>query len=58
MIFNKSKMRREKKLEFGPQPLHPPKKFLTTKGLIIRGLIFIIAVSWSIYLLWLEFGGP
>ena len=53
--MNKSKWRREKKVEFGPQL--PPPKLLTTKGLIIRGIIFIAAVAGACYLLWQEFGG-
>jgi len=53
-VFNKSKLRREKKQEFGPQL---PEKFLTTKGLIIRGVIFFAAVAGICYLLWQEFGG-
>jgi hypothetical protein len=46
------KWRREEKLEFGPQPA---KKLLTTKGLIIRGIIFLVSVSMACYLIWQEF---
>ncbi len=48
------KLRREKKIEFGPQP---PPKFLTNKGLIIRGIIFFAALGGAGYLLWQEFTG-
>ena len=48
------KLRREKKVEFGPQP---PPKFLTTKGLILRGIVFFAALAGIGYLLWQEFTG-
>lgn len=45
-------------MEFGPQlPPKPATKLLTTKGLIIRGLIFFAAVSGLCFLLWKEFTG-
>lgn len=46
------KWRKKKEVEFGPQPA---KKLLTTKGLIIRGVIFIASVSVGCYLVWQEF---
>jgi len=58
MEFNKSKRRREGKLEFGPQPLlKAPQKFLTTKVLVVRGILFIVSVAGAGYLLWQEFSG-
>jgi len=51
---NPSKWKKEKTVEFGPQP---PPKLLTTKGLIIRGIIFIASLAGAGYLLWLEFSG-
>jgi hypothetical protein len=54
MSFNKSKLRRENKVVYGPEP---PPKLLTTKGLIIRGIIFAAAVAGICYLLWQEFSG-
>jgi hypothetical protein len=54
MRFNKSKLKREKQLIYGPEP---PPKLLTTKGLIIRGIIFAAAVAGICYLLWQEFSG-
>jgi hypothetical protein len=55
MDFNKSKLKREKKLVYGPKP--PPTKLLTTKGLIIRGIIFAAAILGICYFLWQEFSG-
>ena len=52
MDVSRSKWGKEKKLEFGPQLTE---KFLSTKGLVIRGIIFIASVGGSCYLLWLEF---
>ena len=52
--MNKSKWRREKKMVYGPEP---PPKLLTTRGLIIRGIVFISAIIGIGYLLWQEFGG-
>jgi|GEM_PF-2402030 len=58
MALNKSKWGREKKVEFGPQlSPKPTQKFLTTKGLILRGIIFIASVTGACYLLWQEFSG-
>jgi hypothetical protein len=58
MEFNKSKRRRGEKLEFGPQPLQKaPQKFLTTKVLVVRGILFIASVAGACYLLWQEFSG-
>ena len=53
MAANKSKSRREKKAAFiGPMPA---KKLLTTRGLIIRGIIFTASIAGVCYLLWEEF---
>jgi len=38
----------------GPKP---PPKHLTTKGLIIRGIIFVASLAGVCYLFWLEFSG-
>lgn len=54
MSDNKSGREREKEVVYGPEP---PPKFLTTKGLIIRGIIFAAAVAGICYLLWQEFSG-
>jgi hypothetical protein len=54
MSNNKSGRERENKVVYGPEP---PPKFLTTKGLIIRGIIFAAAVAGICYLLWQEFSG-
>ncbi|NTW88653.1 MAG: hypothetical protein HGB26_05920 [Desulfobulbaceae bacterium] len=55
MRWNASKGRREEnKLVYGPEP-RP--KYLTTRGLIIRGIIFLAAISGICYLLWREFSG-
>ena len=43
---------RKEKMEFGPQPA---KRLFTTKGLVIRGIIFIASVAGACYLLWVEF---
>ena len=48
------KARKEKEVVFGPQP---PPKFLTTRGLIVRGIIFFAAIAGAIYLIWQEFSG-
>jgi hypothetical protein len=54
MGFNKSKMKRENKVVYGPEP---PPRYLTTRGLVIRGIIFFAAIAGICYLLWQEFGG-
>jgi len=54
MGANKSKRNRENQVVYGPEP---PPKFLTTRGLIVRGIIFFAAVAGICYLLWQEFGG-
>ena len=46
--------RKEKEVVYGPQP---PPKFLTTRGLIIRGIIFFASIAGAIYLIWQEFSG-
>ena len=46
--------RKEKEVVYGPQP---PPKFLTTRGLIIRGIIFFAAIAGALYLIWQEFSG-
>jgi hypothetical protein len=46
--------RKENKLVYGPEL---PPKFLTTQGLIIRGIIFLTAIFGICYLLWKEFAG-
>lgn len=38
----------------GPEP---PPKFLTPRGLILRGIVFFAAIAGIGYLLWQEFGG-
>lgn len=54
MDANKSKPNREKQVVYGPEP---PPKYLTTRGLIGRGIVFFAAVAGICYLLWQEFGG-
>ena len=49
--MNKDK---EKQVVYGPQP---PPKFLTTRGLIVRGIIFFASIAGAIYLIWQEFSG-
>ena len=49
--MNKDK---EKQVVYGPQP---PPKFLTTSGLIIRGIIFFAAIAGALDLIWQEFSG-
>jgi len=58
MVANKSKRGKKNKMEFGPQlPEKPARKYLTTKGLIIRCIIFMVAVAGACALLWQEFSG-
>jgi len=51
---NKVPSNREKEVVYGPEP---PPKYLTTKGLIIRGIIFVASLAGACYLLWQEFSG-
>jgi hypothetical protein len=46
--------KKENKLVYGPEPAP---KFLTTRGLLIRGVIFLLAISGIVHLLWKEFSG-
>ena len=46
--------KKENQVVYGPQP---PPKFLTTRGLIIRGIIFFASIAGAIYLIWQEFSG-
>jgi hypothetical protein len=51
---NKSKKKKDNEVVYGPEP---PPKYLTTKGLILRGIVFCVAIAGICYLLWQEFGG-
>ena len=46
--------KKENQVVYGPQP---PPKVLTTRGLIVRGVIFFAASAGAIYLIWQEFSG-
>ena len=48
------KSTKKKDVVYGPQP---PPKFLTTRGLIVRGIIFFTSIAGAIYLIWQEFSG-
>ena len=48
------KPKKENQVVYGPQP---PPKFMTTRGLIIRGIIFFAAIAGALYLIWQEFSG-
>lgn len=48
-----SRKKKDKKVVYGPEP---PPKYLTTKGLILRAIVFCAAIVGICYLLWQEFG--
>jgi hypothetical protein len=48
-------LNKEQQPEYGPQPPPTPQQFLTTKGLIIRAVIFAASLGGACYFIWQEF---
>ncbi len=48
-------LKKKQKPEFGPQLPPKPQQLLTTRGLIIRAIIFVASAGGACYLIWQEF---